>query len=219
MKALLVLALLASAEWKKQGSSLVLYSSGTIAGEQPLGTWDEPKGVRVIVHKVKGGVSKDGRFAWTFDAQNAWNYAKTQRLEKRNVLRYFGTSGSELWTSQAADAPVLSGEPVSISDDGETVLMAARDAGSWRVEVRSYLGNEKWVIGPLPVLESMRLTGNGKYGELRWSKVDEDTIFTVLDLAAQKREDIPASKLKLGKARLEDDGRVVSGGKVVFSFK
>lgn len=219
MRTLLVLALLASAEWRKQGSSLVLLSSGTIAGEQPLGAWDEPKGVRVVAHNVKGGVSKDGRFAWTFDAQHAWNYGKTERLEKRNVLRYYGTGGQELWSSQSADAPALSGEPVSISDDGETILMAARDSGSWRVEVRTYLGNELYDVSPLPILESMRLTGNGRYAELRWTKPDEETTYTVLELATKKRHDLPASKLHLGKATLEDDGRVLSGGKVVFSFK
>lgn len=216
---LLLLAAPAEALWKKQGSSLVYFDKeGSIAGELPLGKWEEPAAGKLVVHEVRGGVSKDGRFAWTWDAQNTWNAAKTQRLERRNLLRYHGTAGQELWLSQSADAPRRSGEPVSLSDDGETVLVAARDSGNWRVEVRGYLGNEEWSLGSFPILESMRLTGNGRFAELRWTQPDEKSIVTVLELATKKREDVDAGKLKLGRAQLTDDGRLMSEGKAVFSF-
>ena len=93
-----------------------------------------------------------------------------------------------------------------------------RDSGNWRVEIRGYLGNVDWELGSFPILESMRLTGNGRFAELRWTQPDEKTVVTVLELKTKKREDVDAGKLKLGKAELTDDGRLLSGGKAVFSF-
>lgn len=205
--------------WKKAASSLLLQdSSGTIVAEQPLGKWEENRGVRVVIHSVLGGASKDGRFAWTWDEQSAWNFAKTERLERRYELRFFGTGGSELWSTQSAAAPPQ-GDPLALSDDGETALVAVRLSGGWRVEARNYLGIVNWDLGPFPILETLALTGGGRYGMVRWGEPDKSSTYTFLDLKSKKRRDIPSAEMRLGEAKITEDGRVVSGGKTVFAFE
>lgn len=224
MSALLLTALLAcgaGAEtgWKKAGGSLLLHdSSGTIVAEQPLGKWEENRGVRAVVHAVRGGASKDGRFAWTWDEQSAWNYAKTERLERRGELRFFGTNGAELWSTQSAAAPPQ-GDPLALSDDGETVLLALRSAEAWRVEVRSYLGTVSWELGPFPILEALSLTGGGRYAMVRWGEPDKSSTYTFLDVKRKRRHDAASAEMHLGEAKLREDGTVVSGGKTVFAFE
>lgn len=224
MSSLLLAALLACGAraetgWKKAAGSLLLQdSSGTVVGEQPLGKWEENRGVRVIIHAVRGGASKDGRFAWTFDEQSAWNYAKTERLERRAELRFFGTGGNELWSTQSAAAPSQS-EPLALSDDGETALLAVRLGAGWRVEARNYLGIVNWDLGPFPILENIFLTGGGRYAMVRWGEPDKSSTYSFLDLKHKKRHDIPSAQMRMGEAKLLEDGSVVSGGKTVFAFE
>ncbi|MDE2237348.1 MAG: hypothetical protein KGK30_05615, partial [Elusimicrobia bacterium] len=80
------------------------------------------------------------------------------------------------------------------------------------------LGNVLYSIGPVPQLESIALTGNGRYATARWRAPGRGATHTFVDLALKLRRDIPSDELTLGRASVDADGRVVSGGKVVFRF-
>lgn len=183
--------------WVKQGSSLLYYdSSGTLSGELPLGRWDE--------HDVRGGVSKDGSFAWTWEA-------------RKLLLRYFGPSGKELWSAPKTAAPET-GEPAALSADGRTILLCRKSASGMSVAVKSFVGNTLWEAGPFPILHALELTDNGLYALLRWTQPDEASMHTFLAVAARARKDVASAELRAGRAAIDEDGAVRSGGKVLFTL-
>lgn len=181
--------------WVKQGSSLLYYdSSGTLSGELPLGRWEE--------RDVRGGVSKDGNFAWTWEA-------------RKLLLRYFGPSGKELWSASNAAAPET-GDPAALSADGRTVLFCRKSASGLSVVLKSFVGNTLWEAGPFPILHAVELTDNGLYALLRWTQPDEASMHTFLAVAERARKDVASAELRGGRAVLGEDGAVRSGGKVLF---
>lgn len=184
--------------WVKQGSSLLHYdSSATLSGELPLGRWED--------FDVRGGTSKNGSFAWTWDARSL-------------LLRFFGPSGRELWSAERT-AATESGEPLALSGDGELLLLCRGSASGSTVEVRSFVGNTLWQAGPFPILHAMELTRNGRYALLRWTEPEKAASHTFLAVALRKRKDVASAELHLGRASIDESGAVRSGGKTLFSME
>ncbi|MFI5363957.1 MAG: hypothetical protein ACHQ49_18505 [Elusimicrobiota bacterium] len=204
--------------WSKQASSLLLYGNdGALTQEIPLKSLDE-QGAGTTARETIGGVSPDARMAWTLDRRFVYNQGRTKLLESHRLFRTYGTAGTELWNDDAVDLPERGG-PVMFSADSKTLLLAKRGDAGWTAEARTWLGQVLASIGPFPRLTSMALTPNGRYALARWAVPDKSDTHTFVDLAGKKRRDVPSSDLILGLARIDDDGVVRSGSKVVFSFE
>lgn len=202
--------------WTRQGSSLLLYDeSGSLSQELPLKAPD-PSGP--TSRETLGGVSPDGRLAWTLDRRQTWNQGRTRLLESRRQLRVYGTGGQEVWRDDSVDVPERGGEPLLFSADGRSLLLSRRAADGWYAEVRSWMGQVLASLGPYPRLDSMALTPNGRYALARWSVPDKSDTHTFLDVAAKAVQEVPSGDLVLGLARIGDDGVVRSGSRVVLSF-
>ena len=201
--------------WTRQANSLLLYGEdGSLTMELPL---HEPDDAGTVTRETVGGVSPDGRVAWTLDRRLVWSPGRTRLLESHRTLKTFGTSGQELWRDEAADLPER-GDPVLFSKDGRTLLLARRADDGWSVQSREWLGSVKASIGPFPRLISMFLTPNGRFALARWGVPDKSDTHTFVDLATKARRDVQSSDLVLGLARINDDGAVISGSKAVFAF-
>ena len=207
---------LATPGWTRQSASLLLYGQdGSLSKEIPLRAPDEGG---TTSRETLGGVSPDGRLAWTLDRRQTWNQDRTRLLDSRRLFKTYGTTGSELWHDDAVDMPER-GDPILFSADGLTLLLARRAGGQWTAEARTWLGRPLLVIGPFPHLVSMALTPNGRYALARWSVTDKSDTHTFVDLSTLARKDIESGDLVLGLARIGDDGVARSGSKVVFSFE
>jgi hypothetical protein len=204
--------------WSRQGNSLLLYGDdGALTQELPLHEADE-SGSGTTSRETLGGVSPDGRMAWTIDRRLVYNQGRTKLLESHRQLRTFGSAGAELWRDEAVDLPER-GAPVLFSADGKTLLLSKRGDEGWSAEARTWLGQIVATIGPFPRLISMALTPSGRYALARWGVPDKSDTHTFIDLATKSRRDVPSSELMLGLARIGDDGVVRSGSKIVFSFE
>lgn len=206
--------------WQRQGNSLLLYDeSGALVQEHGLISLEESAGAKLVAHVITAGAAANGRAAWLLDRRVGWNHAKTKILDSRRRLVVFGAAGAELWSDTDADAPEQ-GEPISLSDDGKTALYARREgvAGAWSLVGRDWAGNILMSAGPFPRLMSLALTPNGRFVMARWAVPDKSATHTFLDLQARTRKDVPSSELTLGLARVEDDGIVRSGRRVVFEL-
>ncbi len=206
--------------WQRQGNSLLLYDeSGELVQEHGLQSSEENAGAKIVVNEVTAGASANGRAAWLLERRIGWNYAKSKMLDSRRRLRVFGASGAELWGDSDADA-AEQGDPVALSDDGKTALYATRAgvAGSWSLMARDWTGNILMTAGSFPRLMSIALTPNGRFVMARWAVPDKSATHTFLDLKRKLRKDIPSSDMTLGLARVEDDGVVRSGRRVVFEL-
>lgn len=206
--------------WQRQGNSLLLYGEdGSLMEEHGLSSSEEPAGSKLVAHEVTAGASTGGRTAWLLDRRTGWNFAKTKILDSRRRLEIYGANGSSLWGDSEADVPEA-GDPVSISADGKTILYTRRDgiAGAYSIVARDWAGNTLMVVGPYPRLLSLALTANGRYVMARWAVPDKSATHTFLDLKTHERRDIASSELTLGLARVEDDGVVRSGRRVVFEL-
>lgn len=206
--------------WQKQGRSLLLYDEeGALLQEHGLNESEEGAGTKIVVHTMTAGTSANGRAAWLLDLRVGWNYAKSKILDSRRRLTVFGAAGAELWSDTDADAPEQ-GEPVALSDDGKTALYARRDgvAGAWYLAARDWAGNMMMLEGPFPRMMSVSLTPNGRFAMARWAVPDKSATHTFLDLKARTRKDAPSSDMTLGLARVDDEGVVRSGRRVVFEL-
>jgi hypothetical protein len=202
--------------WSRQASSLLLYGDdGALSQELPLHAPDDSG---TTSRETLGGASPDGRLAWTLERNLVWTPGRTKILESRRTFKIYGTSGAELWRDDAADMPER-GEPVQFSSDGKTLLLSRRAADGWSAEVRSWLGQSLFSLGPFPRLIAMTLARGGRYGFVRWGVPDKSDTHTFFDLTTKARRDVPSSDLLLGLARIGDDGVVRSGSKIVFSFE
>jgi len=200
--------------WSKQGKSLVLYdAAGELAFE--IGLLREDSGV--VSREVTGGVSPDGRAAWTLERKLTWNAARSKMLESRRVLRIHGSTGQTVWSDDAVDVPEK-GEPVVFSDDSKVILLACHFGESWSMEARDWAGGTTLKAGPFPRLVSIALTPGGRYAVARWGVPDKSDTHSFFDLWTKARKDIETSDLTLGLARIGDDGVVRSGRRDVFSF-
>lgn len=201
--------------WLRQSASLLYYdSAGDLANEIPLSKEDDGSGV---VRDRLGGAAPNGRFAWTLERSTTWNAGRTKKLASKRLLRVYGDDGKELWEAPDADVPE-EGDPVRFSQDGTTLLVALHEAGGWTVSARNYLGTTLMDAGPLPQLKVMTLTPGGKYAMIRWLVPDQSATHTFLDLAAKARRDIPSSEFSWTVARVDDDGKVYAGKRLVFDF-
>lgn len=206
------------AGWVRQSASLLYYDeTGALANEIPLRTDEESSGAKVHVREMLGGASGNGRFGWTFERTTTWNADRTKASSSRRLLRFYGSSGKELWSTADADLPE-NGEPLAFSSDGEKVLVSLRDARGWTVAAKSYMGSTLVDAGPLPRLQLMTLTPNGAYAMIRWIVPDESATHTFIEIATKTRQDVPSSQLTLGLARITEDGKVYSGKRFVFDF-
>lgn len=206
----------ADPHWTRQGASLLLYDKdGALAQELPLRAPDESAN---NTRETMGGVSPDGRLAWTLDRRAAWAPGRTRLLDSKSLLRVYGEAGVELWNDETADAPER-GEPVAFSADGKTLLYARRAADGRYAEAREWMGRTLYVLGPFPRLIATAITPNGRYLLARWGVPDKDDTHTFVDLKTKKRRDVESSTLVLGQARVGDDGAVLSGTKTVFAFE
>ncbi|MBI5623661.1 MAG: hypothetical protein HY924_07790 [Elusimicrobia bacterium] len=205
--------------WSRQGSSLVLRdSSGTVVNEIPLRTSEELMGSGLRMSRTTGNVSENGRFAWTLHKTTVWNLSKTKALREDRTLRFFGTSGRELWSQPGADAPAQ-GEPVAMNATGETVAVSVLGPGGWKVSVRSFLGTPVWELDGLQNLSSVSLTPEGAYALIRWSETDKSATHTFVAPATGERKDIPSDEFVLGAARISADGKVFAGLRLLHEFK
>lgn len=201
--------------WSLRANSLLLNGDdGAPAVELPLRGLD---GLGTASRETLGGVSPDARMAWTLDRRLIWSPGRARLLESRSLLRAFGSDGAELWRDEAVDLPER-GAPVLFSADGEIVLLSKRSGEGFSAEARTWLGQVVATVGPFPRLISMALTPNGRYALARWGVPDTSDTHTFIDLATNARRDVPSSDLILGVARIEDDGAVRSGSKLVFAF-
>jgi len=201
--------------WSLRASSLLLSDDdGAPAVELPL---RGPDDLGTTSGETLGGVSPDARMAWTLDRRLVWSPGHTWLLESHRLLRAFGSAGAELWRDEAADIPER-GAPVLFSADGETLLLSKRADEGFSAEARTWLGQVVATVGPFPRLISMALTPNGRYALARWGVPDTSDTHTFIDLATKTRRDVPSSDLLLGLARIDDDGVVRSGSKIVFAF-
>lgn len=204
--------------WSRQANSLLLYGDdGALSQELPLHEADEA-GAGATARETVGGVSPDGRMAWTLERRLVYNQGRTKLLESHRLLRTFGTAGTELWRDEAVDRPER-GEPVLFSGDGQTLLLAKRGDEGWSAEARTWLGQVVATVGPFPRLISMALTPSGRYALARWGVPDKSDTHTFIDLQTKTRRDVPSADLVLGLARIGDDGIVRSGSKTVFAFE
>lgn len=202
--------------WTRQGQSLLLYGpDGDLKQELPLRKLEESATVSM---DTLGGTSPDGVLAWTLDRRVTWDRGRRRVLESRRVFRVYGKEGRELWKDDAPDTPER-GEPVVFSDDGQTLLLARRLDEGWLVEARSWMGGPQASAGPFPRLISMALTANGRYFLARWAVPDTSDTHSFVEIASKRRRDVPSSELTLGLARIDDDGVVRSGSRVIFAFE
>lgn len=207
-----------SASWSRQKTALLLRGvTDGIAAEIPLGHWDEGSSARPVARDVSAGVSSNGRFAYTFDKAVVWNPPKSKVLKVQTLLRVFGTDGKELWSVVDADAPEGQ-EPLYFSADGETALILLHKDKAWSASIRYYLGAQIMEAGPFARVEGAAFTRNGRFGMIKWLVTDQSATHTFLDVKTKTRKDIPSGDLYLGAARLDEDGKVHSGKKVVFDF-
>ena len=201
--------------WVRQSASLLYYDAGgNLALELPLRTEDDGSGT---VRERLGGAAPNGRFAWTLERTTAWNADRSKALSKSSALRFFGDDGKELWQLPNAGSPEK-GEPVSFSANGETLLVAARSPSGWTVSIKSYLGATIMDVGPLPQLQLMTITPSGKYAMIRWTVPDQSATNTFVEVATKRRQDIPSSRFSWTTPRVDDDGKVYAGKRLVFDF-
>lgn len=204
--------------WFKGGSSLLYYDQkGDLAVELPIVSDEEPSGNRVNVHEVRGDASPNARFGWTLERTTTWNQDRTKIYASKRLLRVFGSEGKELWADKDADVPE-NGDPLVFSADGETLLVCARTDAGWTVSAKGWAGNTLIDVGPVPRLQLMNLTRNGRYAMIRWVVPDQSATHTFLELPTKNRQDVPSSELYLGLARITEDGKVFSGKRFVFDF-
>lgn len=210
---------LSSEGWTKQASSLLLYdSSATLVSEIGLGHWEEAVDFRINVLEISGGVSPNKRFAWTLEKNTVWNSSRTKKIESKRLFRFLGSGGVELWRSADIDVSD-SEEPVAFSANGELLLACLRlSSSSWSAALKTYVGNtlEEW--GPFPVIKKLTLTPNGKYALIRWTVPDQSSTHTFVEIGTKTRKDIDSGDLLLGQARIEDDGKIFTGAKMIFDF-
>ncbi len=206
---------LKSAGWLRQTSSLLFYDrGGNLASEIPLRTEDD--GLSTVREKL-GGAAPNGRFAWTLERATTWNADRSKVLSSRRLLRVYGDEGKALWESSEADTPEK-GDPVAFSGDGETLLVSLRGKAGWTVSIRNYLGATLLDVGPLAHLQLMRITPSGKYAMIRWVVPDQSATTTFVQIVSRTRHDMPSSDFSWTTPRVDDDGKVYAGKRLVFDF-
>ncbi len=204
--------------WVKAKASLLLYdSSGTLVNEVGLGTWEEAASNGAGQRKVvQGGVSTDGRFAWSWEKVETFKIGKSDRaLTTARLLRYLGTEGQELFRNELADAP-KGLDPVSLSNDGEWILLTERGPDAWIIAAYDFMGNRLVDAHGKGSVELAQLTPNGQFALVRWHQLDLPPEYTLVKVGERAATGLPSPKAPGTAPKLTDDGRVLVGVKVIF---
>ena len=203
--------------WSRQANSLLLYGDdGSLQQELPLHDAVEA-GTGTISRETRGGVSPDGRMAWTLERRLTWSPGRTKVVESHRTFHLYGSAGAELWREESVALPER-GEPVVFSTDGKTLLLAERYGDGFIAEASTWMGQIIATLGSWPRLISMALSPNGRFAMARGAVPDKSDTHSFIDLVTKVRRDVPSSDLVLGLARVGDDGVVRSGSKTVFAF-
>ncbi len=204
--------------WTAARSSLLLFDkNGKLIDEVGIGDWEvEIEGGLLLRRHMRGGTSRDGRFAWHWQKLESRHMEHDEELvASTTTLVYMGTRGQILWQSAHADAP-LDISPLTLSRDGETFVAVEHHGADWVVNAYTFTGNLLMGHRPVRRLEQIALTGSGRHVMILWSAPESALVYTILDLKKRTRKDIPASEASLGQAELREDGAVVSDGRVLY---
>lgn len=205
------------AGWVKTAASLLLYdSSGTLVNEIGLGTWSEPvEGGTTLRRTVRGGISKDGRYAWSWEKAESIKEGRNEKpVTTARLMRYLATNGDELFRNELADAPPGL-DPVAVADDGERLLVAERGLDAWILAAFHFSGLRLVDAHGKGAIELMQLSANGDFALVRWHQLDYPPEYSYLKLA--DRISSPVAIKGVGvQPKLTNEGRVLVGGKVVY---
>ncbi|MFA6029863.1 MAG: hypothetical protein WC969_08425 [Elusimicrobiota bacterium] len=210
----------AEPQWKLAGSSLLLVADGAPAVEFGLGTWEEEKGALVERRSVRGGLSKDGRFAWHWTrVESIQRRREDTVLSSSNTLSYYGREGRALWSAEDADAPA-GRAPLLMGDDGEFAVVFSRRDGKWRMSAYSFAGRPLVSAELDERLAETRMTPSGRFVLAAWSPREKPLMLTLLDLRTRSKCQTPAASLPpLTQLVLTEDGELKSGERVAYRFK
>jgi hypothetical protein len=183
-----------------------------------LGRWEEEADGLIARRIMRGGVSKDGRFAW--------HWTKIESLQRTRVdtvvastraFAYLGTTGYQLWDDKSADA-IGDEDPALQSDSGETVLVREKRGEEWRVEAVDFTGNRMMRAPAGARILEWRLAPTGRFAYFKWSLFEKAVTCTFLDLEKREKRDMPASDIPPGTLNLLDDGSVLADGRLLFKL-
>jgi hypothetical protein len=221
MHGLILLVSLAAAQspgWTKQGSSMLLYdSSSTVVMEVPLGRWEEPVEGGVSIAETQGEVSASRRFALTIKTRTLWNPTRTKKRDFRAELSLLSNTSVPLWDELDLEPPVR-GAAALFDASGETLILCRHAKEGSFCALKGYLGNTLAESGPWPRVLELFVTPNGRYGYARWDVPDKSATHTFFDALKKRTKDVDSSEFPLAVARLEDDGKVYAGKKLVLDL-
>lgn len=203
-----------AAGWLAAPSSLVLRGpQGALVHELGIGRFSEPDGT--LTRELRGGASKDGRFAWHWQRAEARREGSVEKAPRAaSTLVYLGARGQLLKRLDGTDAPEGL-PPAAMSGDGEVLLAARREDGAWAVSAYSYMGRELASVAKAHRVAALSLSEDGRRALVAWAGLDLPLIVTLFDLARGERLDIPADTLPAGPWTLAPDGTLLAGGRPV----
>lgn len=185
------------AGWLAASSSLLLRAPhGALVHELGLGAFREGDGS--LSRELAGAASKNGRFAWHWQKVSIRDTAAVEASPRTSsTLVYLGAHGQMLKRLDGADAPEgLS--PAAMSADGEVLIAARRQAGTWTVTAFSFTGKELASVTKAHRLKQFSVSEDGRRALVAWAGLDLPMMVTLLDLEHGERRDIPARLLPPG---------------------
>lgn len=200
--------------WLAAPASLVLRAPhGALIHELGLGRFPDRDGS--LTRELRGGASKDGRFAWHWQKVETKTEGPVETAPRTaSTLVYLGAHGQILARLDGADAPEgLS--PAAISGDGEVLLSARREDGAWTVAARSFTGRELASVSKAHRLQALAVSEDGRRALVVWAGLDLPMMATLFDLTRGERLDIPADTLPAGPWTLSPDGTLLAAGRPV----
>ncbi|TPW18839.1 MAG: hypothetical protein FD126_3284 [Elusimicrobia bacterium] len=202
------------AGWLAAPSSLVLRAPhGALIHELGLGRFPDQDGA--LTRELRGGASKDGRFAWHWQRVETKTDGPVEAPPRTSsVLVYLGAHGQILARLDGADAPEGLA-PAALSGDGEVLLSARREDGAWAVTARSFTGRELAAVKKAHRLSALAVSEDGRRALVAWAGLDLPMMVTLFDLARGERLDIPAETLPAGPWTLSADGTLLAAGRPV----
>lgn len=203
-----------AAGWLAAPSSLVLRGpQGALVHELGIGRFSEPDGT--LTRELRGGASKDGRFAWHWQRVETKSEGPVEAPPRTaSTLVYLGAHGQILARLDGADAPEGLA-PAALSADGEVLVSARREDGAWAVTARSFTGRELASVTKAHRLQALAVSENGRRALVVWAGLDLPMMATLFDLTRGERLDIPADTLPAGPWTLSPDGTLLAAGRPV----
>lgn len=200
------------AGWRAAPASLLLRGpGGAIVHELGLGSYPASDGSQS--RELRGGASRDGRFAWHWQKVSLWDPGAAPP-RTFSTLVYLGSHGQILTRLDGADAPDGL-PPAALSADGEVLLAARRIAGSWTVSAHGFTGRELAAVTKAHRVAALAVSANGRRALVAWAGLDLPMMVTLLDLARGERLDLPAESLPPGPWTLSDSGSLLAAGRPV----